>query len=85
MHHLDALVKATGLVAGAILAAWTLAARLDAALVDHLDATFATRAQIEVLEVKIDTLVKMLEEHYHERAPFPSPKAPPLLRSKSKP
>lgn len=44
-------------VGGAVLVAWQLAGQLDAALIKHLDSTFATKNDFARLEQKVDQLL----------------------------
>lgn len=53
--------KPLGIVTGAILAIWTLVGHIDQALVRHLDATFATKADVQLVEQKVDLLLKKLD------------------------
>lgn len=53
--HVSKLVATVG---GAVLVAWQLVGTLDTALVKHLDATFATKADFARLEAKVDQLIQ---------------------------
>lgn len=49
-------------VGGAALVSWTLAGKLDTALVEHLDAKFATKEDVGRVEKKVDRIQFLLEE-----------------------
>lgn len=52
-----ALAKTIAFYGGAALVAFQLLGHLDTALVKHLDATFATKEDIQRIETKVDKLI----------------------------
>lgn len=52
-----ALAKMLTKYGGAMLVGWSLLGHLDTALVKHLDSTFATKEDIQRIEVKVDALL----------------------------
>lgn len=57
MHVLPAAKWVTA-VGGALLVTWQLAGQLNTALINHLDSTFATKADFSRLEQKVDQLIQ---------------------------
>lgn len=50
------LAKQVATIGGALLVGWQLASVADGALLSHLDAKFATKADMSRIEGKIDSL-----------------------------
>lgn len=52
-------------VGGALLVSWQLAGNLNAALISHLDNTFANKADFQRLEAKVDQLIQHMPPPKH--------------------
>lgn len=55
--HLTIPISKWAAVGGAVLVGWQLLGNADSALIKHLDSTFATKADIQRIEDKIDKVL----------------------------
>lgn len=62
MLMLAKALRPWGIVLGAAVTGLTLVGHLDDLLVKHLDAVFATKADVAKVEEKVDTILRKLDE-----------------------